>query len=343
MKYISCQSSDLHSSWHNHVMLESFQNVGVDMSQVIVLLYTPHDRLGEDLSHWNKVKETYPEVKYYHYSDEQGECLGYKSIYQNAWRFWVLSKHWEDHPEERFLFTDNDIILTKPLEIDHLLEDDIIYWSDCTSYLSGSYFWSKEKDVLPEKLEKYKTRDIFQECLHIVDKNLSKEDVKQYDFSTGGCQILYKNIDKAFWDKCLFNIIEIKGYLDYVNRQFFSSGDKGFQSFTADMWSPAWNLWSLGRETKVAKELHFAWSTDLKETLEISSILHNAGTPPNQGFFYKGKADYVNNVKTPFDDIAYIEEVLNNPNTQRFCNHTYTLAIKKVYDKYYSPGSGSNS
>lgn len=339
MKYISCQSTDKHSCWMQNVMAESFKEVGVNMSDVIVLLYTPNDRLGEDLSHWDYVKSLYPEVTYYHYSDTSGECLGYKTIYHNAWRFWILSKHWEAYPEmnkQVFLFTDNDIILTKPLEIDHLLEDDTIYWSDCTSYLSHEYFKSKEKDVLPEKLAKYQTRDIFQECLHIVDKNLSKESVSQYDFSTGGCQILYKNREKAFWDKCLQDIIQIKGYLDYVNRQFFLNGNKGFQSFCSDMFSPAWNLWSEGIETKCAKELHFAWSTDPKSVHEISSITHNAGVSPNQGFFYKGKMEYVNNIKTPFEDMEYIEEVLNNPNTQKFCNHTYAEYIKKVYNKYYA-------
>lgn len=338
MKYISASSSDLHSVWMNHLMLESFKENQVNMSDVIILLYTPHDRLGEDLSHWDYVKSLYPEVIYYHYSDVNGECLGYKSIYHNAWRFWIMSQHWEIHPDmenETFLFHDNDIILTRPLNVDHLLVDDIIYWSDCSSYLSRGYFDSKIKDVLPHKLEKYKTRDIFQECLHIVDKSLSKESVSQYDFSTGGCQIIYKRRKKAFWDKCLIDIIKIKGWLDTVNRQFFLNGNKGFQSFCSDMFSPAWNLWSEGIETIIAPELNFAWSTDLKSALETSSIFHNAGTPPNQGYFYKGKSCYVNNEKTPFEDMDDIEQILNNPNTQKSCNHTYTEAIKNTYNKYY--------
>jgi hypothetical protein len=76
------------------------------------------------------------------------------------------------------------------------------------------------------------------------------------------------------------------------------------------MWAVLWILWADNKETRCPEEMNFAWATDPIEKLDKVYIYHNAGVTPDSikhkdkfhKLFYKSKIEYVNNLKTPFED-----------------------------------------
>ena len=151
-------------------------------------------------------------------------------------------------------------LFMKDFNVDQFLEDDINYLSDTNSYINAKYFDSKVHQVLPEKLEEYKARDILAEIASVV--GISREIAEANNDHSGGAQYLLKNVDGDFWSKVMNDCILIRTYLQTVNREFFKDENTGYQSWCADMWAVLWNLWFREQETKVVPEIAFAWATD---------------------------------------------------------------------------------
>lgn len=272
---------------------------------------------------WKDLQIRYRDTraKFFFYNESQGElvnCIvryGYPSLV----RPWVLANHFAKYPElkdKAIFYTDQDVLFTKfPDFLDKYKDDDINYLSDTRSYISASYFDSKVKDVLEDKLEAYKATDPLQECLNLFNLNRSVAD--ENELNSGGAQYLLKNIDHSFWQGVFKQCIDIKLTLRSVNRRFFESEDKGFQSWCADMWAVLWTLWQRKQQTLCPPEMEFAWATDVIEKLDRVYIYHNAGVTPDSvkhkdkfhRLFYKGKSEYVNNVETPFEhDHDYVSK-----------------------------------
>jgi hypothetical protein len=163
----------------------------------------------------------------------------------------------------------------KDFNIDKFLEDDVHYLSDTNSYINADYFDSKVNQVLPDKLEEYKSRDILGELCAII--GIDRKIAEDNNLHSGGAQYLLKNVDSYYWSKVMNDCILIRTYLGQVNREFFADENSGFQSWCADMWAVLWNLWLRNQETKVVPELNFAWASDSIEKLKTNTIFHNAG------------------------------------------------------------------
>jgi hypothetical protein len=71
--------------------------------------------------------------------------------------------------------------------------------------------------------------------------------------------------------------IIIRKYLQHINKQFFASEEKGFQSWCADMWAVLWNLWLRDIETKNISEMDFSWASDPIEKVHKLGMFHNDG------------------------------------------------------------------
>lgn len=326
--FIQACPDDDYYLWQVHLWLESLKEIN-ESKNAISLIFTPSYR--EFNRGWERLQQLYPEAEFFFYKDTDniGKLLG---IYIPILRPYILMKYFELHPEMKqnaIFYCDCDIIFTDKLNIQAYLNDDICYLSDTNSYINADYFDSKVKDVLPDRLEEYKSRDILQETCSLV--GISREIAKKWNFHSGGAQYLLKNITWQFWDKVITDCIKIRQHLLTVNKQFFESENKGFQSWCSDMWAVLWNIWLDNKETKIIKELNFAWSSDPITKLETTTILHNAGivgdyhgeTP----VFYKGKYIGGNN---PFDD-KHLEEVLKH-NT--LCSHYYTKKLIEIKDKF---------
>ena len=128
--------------------------------------------------------------------------------------------------------------------------------------------------------------------------------------------------------------ILIRSYLQKVNREFFESEDKGFQSWCADMWAVLWNIWLRDQKTEVVPELAFAWTPDPIKKLETHTILHNAGigsTEQNGApSFYKGK---YHQGLDPMQD-PLLDVILNSEKSKQFCTWYYTSKLVELKNKY---------
>lgn len=331
LNFVQACPDDNYYVWQVHMWLESLKEIG-HSDKAVSLIFTPKGR--EQNPKWEQIQNLYPESKFIFYKDEHN-ISNYIRIYIPVLRPYVLQRFYKDFPEmtsKAIFYCDSDILFTPEFNIEHLLEDDINYLSDTNSYINSDYFDNKIKQVLPEKLEEYKKRDILAELTSLI--GIDRETAEKFKEHSGGAQYLLKNLDSAFWNKVMNDCIIIRTYLFNINKEFFKDESSGFQSWCADMWAVLWNLWLKNRETKVVKELDFAWSSDPIERLSSTTILHNAGiVSKNMGTyqaFYKGQYHLGSD---PTED-PHLEVVLKDEQTMKKCNWYYANKLKQLKEKY---------
>ena len=332
LKFICAQPDDVYYTWQVHLWLESLKELG-HSDKAIVLVFTPAFREKNDK--WEKIAALYPEAEFHFYKDTENEVSQKLGIYIPVLRPFCLRNYFREHPEmteKAVFYCDSDILFTDRFNLDKFLEDDICYLSDTNSYINAKYFDSKIKDVLPEKLEEYKTLDVLAQVTSLI--GIDRATCEENNEHSGGAQYLLKGIDGAFWDKVMRDCIIIRLYLMAINKQFFKDENTGFQSWCADMWAVLWNLWSRGITTKVVPELEFSWASDPITKLERTTIFHNAGITGDYMFdcpvFYKGKYHLG---KDPMKD-EHLEKVYNHEKSKTFCTHFYASKLRELRDKY---------
>ena len=328
---ITAQPDDQYFIWQNHLYIESCLKQGFNQDQIHILLYKPKNRQFN--SNWNKLKEIYPDINIFLYEDKGvQQFLG---VYIPILRPHILWQHFEVYPElndKTIIYTDSDILWLDTLNINHLLLDNINYVSDASSYLNYSYFENKYKQVIPEKLEEAKSVDFLKEVCNIV--GIDKKIVIDNNNNTGGVQYILKNIDADFWKKVETDVLKIRLYLQQVNKIYFKNENDGIQSWCADLWAVQFNLWYRNLETKVVKELDFAWATEPIEKLNSCTIYHNAGVTGKYmndiPYFYKGAYHTGQN---PLLD-EHLEIVINNEQSKKYCTWYYTNKLLELKNKY---------
>jgi hypothetical protein len=333
LKFVTIFMDDAYFTWQCHMWLESLREIGMS-DKAIVLIFTPKFR-QQNKTKFQQIIDLYPEVECNWYKDEEGIVSSKIGTYIPIIRPWTAMKYWQDHPEMKdkaVLYCDSDILFTKNFNIDHLLDDDIIYCSDTNSYINATYFDSKIKDVLPEKLEEYKTIDVLDTASRMA--GINRQICEKNNMHSGGTQYLFKNIDVDYWRVVYETIIPTLQYLRGINRQYFASESKGYQSWTIDMWLVLWELWRRGQETKVVKELDFCWVHDQISKLDKMGIYHNAGAT-NEGtddfpIFYKGKYHQGSN---PMVD-PHLDKILNNEKSMKHCTGYYVKKMDELRNKY---------
>jgi hypothetical protein len=332
MKPILCtaQPDDQYFIWQNHLYIESCLERGFEEEQIHILLYKPKNRIAN--SNWDKLKSIYPKINIFLYEDKGvQQHLG---TYIPILRPHILWQHFEAFPElqdRTIIYTDCDILWTDKLDLTGLLEDDINYVSDASSYLNYSYFERKNKEVLPDK--NLTGRDFLGEVCQIV--GIDKQVAIDNNLNTGGVQYVLKNIDSSFWKKVEEDVLKIRKHLLQVNREFYKDESAGIQSWCADLWAVQFNLWFFKKETIVSDKLKFAWSSDFIDKIESFPILHNAGIVSDFMWdqvpcFYKGK---YHTGKSPFRD-EHLETVLNNEKSKTRCTWWYANKLKQLKEKY---------
>ena len=328
---ITAQPDDQYFIWQNHLYIESCLKQGFNQDQIHILLYKPKNRQFN--SNWNKLKEIYPDINIFLYEDKGvQQFLG---VYIPILRPHILWQHFEVYPElkdKTIIYTDSDILWLDTLNITHLLLDNINYVSDASSYLNYLYFENKYKQVIPEKLEEAKSVDFLKEVCNIV--GIDKKIVIDNNNNTGGVQYILKNIDADFWKKVETDVLKIRLYLQQVNKIYFKNENDGIQSWCADLWAVQFNLWYRNLETKVVKELDFAWATQPIEKLNSCTIYHNAGVTGKYindiPYFYKGAYHTGQN---PLLD-EHLETVINNEQSKKYCTWYYTNKLLELKNKY---------
>lgn len=329
--FITCQPTDSYFVWQNHMYIDSCIAQGIEEEQIHIILYNPKGRVYNDK--WDLLKKIYPKLNIFIYEDDGVQQ--YLGTYIPILRPHILKQHFKTFPElqnRTIVYTDCDILWTDNMNINHLLEDDVNYVSDACSYLNYSYFESKYKDVLPNKLGEAKETDFLNEVCKIV--GIDKQVVIDNNLNTGGVQYILKNVDSLFWKKVEEDVLKIRLYLLQINKEFFKDENTGIQSWCADLWAVQFNLWYFNKKTKVVKELDFAWSTDLISKINTYPILHNAGIVSETGngypAFYKGK---YHQGTDPTKD-PNLQVIINNEESKKYCTWYYTNKLLQLKEKY---------
>ena len=333
LKFMTCCPDDTYFTWQVHLWLDNLKKM--DQSKnAVVLLFIPVTRNKNPK--WVQIMELFPETTFKFYKDEKDEISrNLIPQYISVLRPWLMREWFKENPDyekHAIFYCDSDILFTEKFNINDYINDDVHYLSDTNSYISVEYFDRKKNDVLPEKKAEYNALDIFAMLGSLI--GITREQGEKYKNDSGGAQYLMKNLDAAFWDKVMKDCIIIRSYLQRINKDFFESENKGFQSWCADMWAVLWNLWFKGDVTKVIPEMGFSWSTDPIQKLDDFPIMHNAGiTGSYMGkipYFYKGK--YHQGADPTID--PHLDVVLNNEVTKTRCNWYYANALKELKENY---------
>ena len=333
LKFICAQPDDTYYTWQVHLWMESLKKIG-HSDKAIVLIFIPYFR--EKNEKWQQIIDLYPEAEFVFYKDVDNVVSQKLGIYIPVLRPFCLMKYFKEHPEMKdkaIFYCDSDVLFTDNLDIEKFVDDDVNYLSDTNSYINASYFDSKIKDVLPEKLEEYKKLDVLTQITSLI--GINREICEKNNLNSGGAQYFLKNIDGDFWEKVMKDCISIRVFLLKINKDFFKNESVGFQSWCADMWAILWNLWLKEQETKVVPEMNFTWASDLITKLNTTAIYHNAGITGDysNGYpaFYKGKYHQGNN---PFKDDEHMMEILNNETSKKHCTYFYLTELIELQNKY---------
>lgn len=318
--FLSAQPDDNYFAWQLEVQINNFRKFGYSDKMHVVLFK------AKDRQEWNPIFEElerrYPEVKFFRYEDK-GAAI---NMYIPILRPHALKQHFKAHPElaeKAIFYHDSDIIFSRPLQLEGLINGDTWYLSDTNSYIGYKYFESKEAQVKEFKKPLWNIDKVLEPILNSV--GISVDQFKAIEGNAGGAQYILKDIDYKFWDKVENDCLNIYLYFKTTNAVFFNSENEGIQRWCADMWAILWNGIRLNKDIKVSRELDFSWATDAIETFERKPIYHNAGSTGKPNEFYKGK--YASNQLPWNDDFSNVSPDL--------ACYAYLKELLEVRDKYY--------
>jgi len=303
MKYICAQPATTYFAWQIDVLLGSLikNNVKSEDIHVLCAITDNNDQ------YFSVLKKKHPGVRFFYYTDSRDYKAYIPSIKQHLlYKHYTKNKYMEN---ESIMLVDSDICLTRPLNLDHLLKDNIWYGSDTVSYIGYEYILSKGRDILEKMLE-------------IAE--ISEDIVRSNQNAAVGAQYLYKNVDAGFWNE----VVEMSHKL-YIEISEMSKKKKELdpeyheiQIWTAEMWAMLWVAWKRGIMTCVSKSLDFTWGTYPISDWDKHAIYHNAGVTSDENkMFYKGK--YVN--KFPPSDLDI--------NKDMSCYNYYNLIKQAIWSQ----------
>ena len=285
MKYISAQPETKYYEWQVNTMIHSYIELGVDPSDIIILL----GDLGE--YRFVRLEKKYPTVNFFRYKATS-------ETYKPAIKPYLMSQYFGSckcTQGEQYYYADADTILLKALPN---FPKNTVFMSDTRSYIGIKYIRTKGEEILDIMCDAAK-----------IDKTI----LEARDREAGGCQFVFSGTDGKFWrDVYVSSNALYRAMRDYNNtHQEKYEGTYPIQAWTAEMWATLWQFWKKGYKTEISEHLNFAWATDPIDTLNKNTILHNAGVTGNhKGYFVKSK--YVLESPPPNLDI-----------TKNHCNYYY--------------------
>lgn len=229
----------------------------------------------------------------------------------------ALSEWLKNNPElgKCYFYHDSDIIFRRLPDFKTLLSDNICYLSNTISYIGYDYIEDCCKRYESNHKTLTKNELLHKMCDVIgINPNIVKENQK----NSGGAQYLIKGTDYTFWEKIFKDSITLyqtmlKFSLDYpINHHI--------QMWTSDMWAVLWNIWLLGKDTKITDELDFSWATDTISIYEKKPILHMAGVTDDlkNKKFYKGEYINVNPIQKLKENPKHFDYIESNSSTIKY-------------------------
>lgn len=305
--FISAQPYDFKFTWQIDVQCWNFKNLGI-LDKYKILVWYPDDKT--DLSEWKRLQKKYSEAEFLFFKDEGVDLQTYiPQLRPHILKRWFKQNE-EILKDKVFFYLDSDVIFRELPDFNTLLQDDICWQSNTSSYLDYRYLKSKEvQGNIPE-------HEVLDKLAEIG--GITTDVIKSYETKTGGAQYILKNIDWIFWEDVERTCIQIRKYLmQEINTKYFPNENAGFQSWCADMWAVNFSLWKRGIKTDIHKELDFTWATDKVDKWFENKIYHDAGAS-SKGLFIKSAW---NNVSPVGKNISVLSA---------FASWYYVEAIKKV-------------
>src|SRR5579863_7132078 len=216
MLIVTAQPNTLQYCWQTRVQINNLRKFKLSQGLNVLVLIRQEDLV---LDQWKTLEKDSPEVSFHWYTDDHDiyetfiKSVGYESLV----RPYLLSKHYKAFPElseTPIFYIDSDVLFIQPVNFGELLKDDKVYLSDTTSYIGAQYFDSKISQVLPDKLEQYKTIDVLDSALKIF--HLKREIAQANQGNSGGAQYLLKGIDADFWEDVFDGAYKLKKYLTAI-------------------------------------------------------------------------------------------------------------------------------
>ena len=307
MKYLSAQPDQPYFLWQLKVQISNFASLGIE-EDLIILLATE----GEPSADAQHLK-AHTSAQVHFIPDTRAD-----RSYAPSVQFFLYSRFFETHKiGQPYMLVDSDVILMRPLKVDHLLADDIVYMSDTRSYLGFEYLMSKGEEQLATMARMV---------------GIGPGDVWVNDDGAGGAQTIMKGHETpTFWKKVEADALMLYKYMT-IREPLWQGDGYPIQRWTAGMWAFLWNLWLSGAKTVCAPELAFCWGSDPVYTKQRARILHLAGVTSEmrETHFYKG--DYMN--KSPLDmDILQLQHLTQNPLNMSQVYLFEVLLAKDHWDK----------
>ena len=261
MKYLVALPDVDYFIWQMIVQINNFKKFDLDNDLIYVIGRTS----GSEIL--NRLGELDCRCDFYVYDDERVE-----NEYSSSLRPHILKKFFKEHKiKEPIFYLDPDVVLTKKLKLDDLIDNDSWYVSDTRSYIDSNYI-------------KGKSEELFIKMCEIV--GIDSKVVENNDNNAGGAQYLIKNVTHEFWEKVEKDSENLYKFMQ--NTTAIYSPEHPIQAWTADMWAVLWNAWYFGHKTKIIKRLNFSWATDPIVKWNENAIYHNAGaTGDNKKVFTK--------------------------------------------------------
>jgi len=300
MKYICAQPAVKYFAWQIDIFIYSLINNNVDQKDIHII--SSINGSGID-GYFSILQEKYPEVLFEFYNDTRTY-----TVYQPSIKPHLLYNHYLKYPElqkENIFLMDADVALIKPIDFSDMLNDNIWYLSNTSSYLNYDYIKSKGDDVLNKMLE-------------IAD--ISEHVIRSNNAQSGGAQYLIKSVDTIFWKE----VEDLSHRLHQGITHLYSTkppekdGQYHLQVWTSEMWAMIWAAWKRGTMTLVHPSLDFCWATDDIEKWDNTSIFHNAGVTCGCQNLFK-KSNYT--AKLPDLDLEI---------DKTKCSFNYYNMLKKV-------------
>lgn len=300
MKFLIVLPDNNYFLWQMLVQMNNFKKFGFEKDAIYLIgksSLVPNDNLLRIL------RKSGVKSEFHIYNDERKFPQ-----YPSSLRPHLIAKFMEKNPEmenETFFYLDPDVIFTKKIKLNDLIDNNIWYLSDTRSYINSKYIRSKS-----DKL--------FFEMCQIV--GINPKIVEKNDENAGGAQYLLKNTTVKFWKKVEKDSENLYEHMRNTSKEY--NPEHPIQMWTADMWAVLWNAWLFGHETKIIKRFDFAWATDGIEKWKKVGIFHNAGAVLSNGEYFL-KTDY---------QVSPFNRELTGKNI--YCSFNYIKEIKETEENF---------
>ena len=318
--FVSAQPDIPYFHWQTKVYCHNFIEKGIDPKNIHVLFAMVNSKIPSEES--LKLKKL--GVNVHHYEDNRKDKLYIPSL-----RPLVLSRWLQENPElsECYFYHDSDIIFRVLPNFDSLLNDNFVYLSDSTSYIGHDYIL----DCCKRYESQHPTCGENQLLIEMAEViGVSIETIKDNQNNSGGAQYLMKNIGHEFWDKVLSDCLNLYDKMrKFHNKYPIYPGE--IQMWTSDMWAVLWNIWLMGKETRITKEMDFSWATDTLNQYDSKPILHMAGVVDEMKGrkFYKGEFINVNPLDKLKENINFFDYVEKNSSTIKYIELMKSIVKKE--------------